>query len=409
MIILLKLAWRNIFRNKRRNFLAGLAIGIGLAALIFMDALIIGMKENMIKAATGFFPGQGQIHAEGFRKTFEVQNTIHNSDMVVKNLTDEKIIQSFTKRTAGFGMITSPSDVSSILLWGVDPLKEKKVSKIHTAIKQGKFLDELDSNKILLGKKLAKNLDVTLGDRIVITLAQAKSGRLSQEMFRVGGIFFFNMNEMDTSTAFIDISKMQEMLKLPKGIHEIAFNFKDIKMADSPKTGDFYKKYSKYGNEALGWNRLFSDLNSLLNLSQYSMGIGALILFGLVSFGIVNTLFMSLYERMFEFGVLRAIGTRPSKMAFIVIFEACSLALISIIIGILISLTVTFWLSKTGIDYRGLDWAGVTIQELIYPVLMPYQFFIYPLSLFILTALVGIYPALYAARLTPAKAMRKTF
>ena len=118
---------------------------------------------------------------------------------------------------------------------------------------------------------------------------------------------------------------------------------------------------------------------------------------------------MSLYERMFEFGVLRAVGTSPGQLLRLVMFEAASLALVSVCIGALIGFVASYWVSKTGIDYGTLEMAGVTIRDRIYPLVRWTQYVVLPACAFVLTTLVGFYPALYAARITPARAMRKSF
>ncbi len=135
------------------------------------------------------------------------------------------------------------------------------------------------------------------------------------------------------------------------------------------------------------------------------MGI---ILFGIVAFGIINTLFMSLYERLFEFGVLRAVGTRPSGVRKLIVFEAGALSILSIIIGSILGFIITFIVTKTGIDYRGIEFAGTTFHELIYPVIHFQQFIIYPAALFLFTLFIGLYPALIAGRMSIANALRKS-
>ena len=407
MFLLLKMAFRNIFRNKRRTILSGFAIGIGLASLITLDAMIVGMKENMIRAATDFFPGQVQIHKNGYRSTFDTSLYINKSSTLMKDLKSEELVKSFTPRVASFSMITSPADVSSIMIYGIKEESEPLISKIKEVMKTGKY-EFGNANKILLGNKLAETLQVGIGDRIVLTVAQAKTGELSQEMFRVGGTYSFKIDEMDSMTAMVEISKLQELLAIGSNIHEIALKFNDIKDAGNQNL-PFFKKYSSYNNEALGWNKLFHDLESLIKMSQFSLWLSALVLFAVVALGIVNTLFMSLYERMFEFGILRAIGTRPFKMAFLIIFEAIVLSLISIVIGVMIGYLVTYVFSITGIDYIGYEFNNVTIQDLIYPVIAPYQYVVYPILLIIFITIVSFYPASYAARLKPAKALRKSF
>ncbi|MXZ00164.1 FtsX-like permease family protein, partial [Candidatus Poribacteria bacterium] len=143
--------------------------------------------------------------------------------------------------------------------------------------------------------------------------------------------------------------------------------------------------------------------------TKYSKYIKGVILFFVVIFGIINTLFMSLYERMFEFGVLRAVGTRPFGMARVILFEAGALAVVSIGFGMLLGFLVTVLLNYTGINYTGIEMVGVTIQEFIYPTLTVEQFIIYPVWLFVFTIIAGIYPARYAAKMSPAAAMRRSF
>jgi ABC-type antimicrobial peptide transport system permease subunit len=146
-----------------------------------------------------------------------------------------------------------------------------------------------------------------------------------------------------------------------------------------------------------------------MDLTDFSLLIVGLILFAVVSLGIVNTLFMSLYERMFEFGVLRAVGTRPWAIFRLVLGEAGALSVVSIVLGMVISAIILVWVASSGIDYTGIDYAGVTFREKIYPVVRGIQFVKYPLWVFVITIVVGLYPAAYAARLTPARAMRKSF
>jgi putative ABC transport system permease protein len=406
MSIFVKLAWRNIFRNKRRTIIAGIAIGIGLASLIFTDALMIGMEANMIESATSTFLGEGQIHRKGFRQTHEVEETINNLNVVVDSLKHEKIIDSFALRVLSPGMISSPANVASVEFVGIDPSQEKNLSKIDEAVTEGTYFTGDNPRDLVIGRKLAELLEVELGDRVVVTVSQAETGDLSQEMFRVSGIYFFNSREMDRGMAFARLSKAQEMLGIDSRVHEIALKFTNISLS-SDKTLPFWKKYSRYGNEAVGWNVILPQMESVFALSRFSIYIMGIILFGIVALVIINTLFMSLRERLFEFGVLRAVGTRPFGMARLIVFEAGALAVISIVLGNILGFLVTYLFTLIGIDYRGIEYMGVTFQDLLYPVMNVNQFIVYPVALFILTCLVAIYPAITAARMSPVRAMRE--
>ena len=407
MILFLRLAWRNCLRNRRRTFLAGLAIGIGLAALIFSDAMIVGMGRSMVRTAIDTFLGQGQIHFKGFRDTFEVDKVISGGNAVMQRLKGEPDIKNVAPRTMALGMLTSPANVTAIVIFGIDPGLEPAVSKIDEAIIKGEYLTSHDQNKVLIGSKLADRLEVGIGDRVVVTVAQADNGDLSQEMFRVGGIFQLNMNEIDDNIIFILLEKSQILLALPGGLHEIAFNFKNIDL-DQDNVDDFWAQYSEDSNEALSWKEILPELEAALYWSQYSTGIIGVILFAIITLGIMNTLFMSLYERMFEFGVLRAVGTRPVRMALMIVCEAGILSLISIFFGNIIGWMISHSFSLYGINYTGVEFGGITFSEPIYPVVKTSQFVKYPIYLFTFTLLVSLYPALHAAKIVPTRAMRRS-
>jgi ABC-type lipoprotein release transport system permease subunit len=406
-LLYLKLAIRNIFRNKRRTLIAGSAIGIGLASLIFTDALILGMEKNMIASATESFLGEGQIHHKDFRETFDVGKTIKNRSEVIRQLEAEKIVSRFTQRTLSFAMVTSPSNLASVTMVGVDPQTERYLSQIDDALIKGTYFSGESEHDIIIGKKLAEILEVGLGSRLVLTVAQAKSGELSQEMFLVSGIYDLNIKEMDQGMAFVRLPQAQKMLGLGEEIHEIALRFTREGYARDQNLS-FWKRYSRGGNEAVSWTVLLPEVEAAFELSHFATYLVGLILFGVVALGIVNTLYMSLHERMFEFGVMRAVGTSPLKMAQLILLEAGVLATTSIILGLFAGLVIILITMKTGINYTGIEFSGVTFRKLLYPELKIEQFITYPLAVFFFTVLVGLFPAFSAAKLSPAKAMRRS-
>jgi len=415
MNIHLKAAWRNLFRNKRRTFITGTAIALGLAALIFTDALVKGTTDSLINTATGSFSGEGQIHSAGFRETQETGRVIAGADDILARLAGDPRIKSFSPRTLNFAMASSASEVSPVLMVGIAPDSERKFSKIAEAIVEGRFFEDIraagkrgrGSQDIVLGVKLAETLQARLGDRLVLTAAQAGSDNLAQEMFRISGIYRFAIDEMDKGMVFVRLSKAQDMLDLNKGIHQIALTLKDPKMA-SNETDPLWKDYSTDGNEAVGWPVLFPQLKVVSALAGFATAIIGVLLFGIIALGIINTLFMSVYERMFEFGVLRAVGTRPGGIRKLVVYEAGALGLLSSGLGIILGFVVTFIICKTGLDYRGIEYMGVSFKDLLYPVMTVEQFIIYPIIVFLFTVLVGLYPAGYASKMSITKAMRKT-
>jgi len=403
----IKLAWRNMMRNKRRSAIAATAIGIGLAALIFTDAFIAGMKNNMIHSATASFLGEGQIHARGFRVTLAPELTINGLAQVTSKLKDEPRIDRFALRTVASGMATSPAEARPVMIYGVDPESERSLSQVGDMIKEGEFLAGLGLRDLVIGAKLAKDLQAGLGSRIVLTLSKAGTGEISQELFRISGIYEFGIPEMDGGMVFIRLGMGQKMLGIGGEVHEIALKFVDSRDA-SRKGLALWQDLSAAGNEALPWTELLPQLKGVFDMTSAFLAVTGLILFTIVTFGIVNTLFMSFYERMFEFGVLRAVGTRPSAVRKLIVFEAGALAALSLGLGTLLGFALTALASKTGIDYRGIEFAGATVRDLIYPQLSGRPFIVYPVAVFIFTLVVALYPARAAGKLNVAEALRRS-
>ncbi len=399
--MLLKLSLRNILRNRRRTFLTGLVIGIGLAALMFTDSLVIGTRENMTHAVTDTFLGNGQIHSAGFRETLDSALTVKKPEKLSALLDNDPQVKAWSPRALAYGMISSPANIAPAVVYGIEPLAERRVSKIAQAVKEGGYLEVSGggANQILIGRKLAETMEAGIGDKLVATVSHAGTGGLSQELFRVKGIFEFGDREMDGRMVFVNLETAQSLLGINKNFHEIAVR------TDETAADNFWKKYSGDGNESLGWKELLPEMSSALDFADFSTLILGVIIFAVVCVGVVNTLFMSIYERMFEFGILRAVGTRSFSMAGIIMLEAGWLSFFSMIIGAVLGWAVIYIVSRTGIRYEGIELAGVTIYS-IYPVLQARQFFVFPAYVFILTLLAALYPAFYASRITPVKAMR---
>jgi ABC-type lipoprotein release transport system permease subunit len=407
MSLYTRLAWRNTFRNKRRTYITGIAIAIGLAALIFLDALFLGMANNMIASATASFSGEGQIHGRDFLLTQDVNKVVSDGDRVMADLKNEPAVKAFTPRTLSQAMVTSTTNVNPVLLVGVRPESERALSQMDDVIVQGQYFAGDDPQNIVIGSKLADLLEVGLGDRVVVTVSRAGSGELAQDLFRVSGIYRFAADDLDDGLAFVRLGKAQAMLGLEGRVNEIALAFKDPRLSQD-EAYPFWAKYSRQGNEAQGWPKLFPALKSVYEMTTMTSLILGFLLFAVVALGIVNTLFMSIYERMFEFGVLRAVGTRSGGIRKLVILEAGSLAMLSIALGVALGFVITLIVSRTGVDYQGVEFAGVTIKELIYPVMHLKQYLIYPAGLLLFTLLVGLYPAGYAARMSVTSAMKRT-
>ena len=221
-LLISRLAYRNIFRNIRRTLLTVCLISCGLAALLLADSFVRGSLKTFIAISTETFLGEAQIHQQGFRDAQDVDLYIPNPETLYQQLDNYSEIKAYSPRTLAGAMISSSENVSGGMVVGIDGEKEAQVSKLKKSMLKGDYLSN-KKGEILLGSLMADLLEVDLGDRIVVTISQANGGELSQELFRVSGIFSFNDRNMDNGIAFVNLDQGQQLLNID-GIHQVALN-----------------------------------------------------------------------------------------------------------------------------------------------------------------------------------------
>jgi len=403
MGLIQRLSRRNVMRNPRRTILTVFLIGSGLTALLFTDAFVKGMIETMINISTQTFLGHGQIHHPQYRASQDVDDYMNDVDSLYAQLDELSEVKAYSPRTITGAMVASSQNVASANVFGVVPEKEAQVSLLKEAVIQGRYLTESNQD-ILIGQEMADILEVGLGDRIVVTVSAAHGGELSQELFRVSGIFQFNDRQMDTYLAFIHLNKSQSMLNV-SGVHEIAWVFQDLQQAEDTALPIWSLKRDY---EILNWRQLVPQLNSVLEMSRYSTVIVSVILFCLVSLGLINSMFMSIYERQQEFGVLLALGTRPFQIFLQIVSEGAWIGLIAALFGLLVGSGLSYWFQIHGIDYGSLEYGSITLNDPIYLIIEWRAFLELAIAIFLMTVVACVYPAIHAARLLPSFAMRKT-
>ena len=404
--MLLKLAWRNLWRNRTRTWLSALVIAIGLVAMIFMDTMMVGMNTNMVKNATDSLMGHAQMHALGFRDEQDVKLTINDLDQALLQLEKHPDLKARSLRIVTQSMLSSSGGGEPVFSLGVDPEEEQLLSKFDEAIIEGEYLDSVSGQKLILGWKLAEKLELGLGDRLVLTAADAESGEMVQELFRLSGIFKTGEEKMDASMVLVARKTLQSMLKLEGRIHQIALRYSKLTQDGIP-VNPLKKPDDSSKNELLLWTELMPSLYMISQMTDLSMAIMGTILFLIIALGITNTLLMGLYERMFEFGVIKSIGTTPWQAARIMLFEAVCLGFVSIIVGLILALFVTALFANYGIDYIGIEFSGVTFQEKIYPSYKWSRLVLYPFMSLGFTLLASLYPAFKLWKMLPVEALRK--
>ena len=400
-----KLAFRNLFRNTRRTILTSLLISSSLIVLILVDGLMHGMTKVMVGGITHTLEGEAQVARKGFRNDFEVEYTIDDPASVVSQLKENKGLKGFGPRVIIGGMIASSYNTTGSLVYGVDAKQELKVSRISEALIEGQYLSG-EPREILIGKPMAELLEVELGDRLIITAATVDTNEITQELFRLSGIFEFGPEEMDKNLVFINLDKAQSVLGMQGNLHQIALRFTDPEDAKN-KELPLFKQLTSEENEALGWLDLQPSIGAMIEMAGFSTAIVGAILFLLTSLGVINSMFMSIYERIYEFGVAKAIGTTPRQIILLVLFEALLLALISCIFGLVIGYLLGDYFSTYGIPMGKMEVSGVLLDGNMYTQLMLYQFVNFPIYVTLLTLAAAIYPATFASRIVPTEALQR--
>lgn len=405
MPLTLVLAWRNLFRNTRRTILTSLMIASCLAALMITDGVIIGMLNVMVEGVTKTFAGEAQVHKKGFRDSLDSDLYMDNIAELEKILKNDNSISGYSVRAIAGGMISSPNNMTGGAVYGVSASGESTVSKLKQAIVEGNYLTDTDS-EILIGRSMAELLEVDLGDRLVITVAQVNGGDISQGLFKISGIFHFGMREVDENITFISLPRSQQLFGTGSGAHEIAIQFKQP-LAAGKADSSLFRQINATSNEAMDWLDLNPQISAMIEMVDYSTIIMGLILYSLAALGIINSMFMSIYERIYEFGVMKALGTQPGQVIVLVLTEAMLLAILGLVLGLVLGGCLNWYFSIHGIPFGEFEFEGVSLTDRIRTVMVLKQFTIFPLGVFVLTVLAAIYPAIYASKIVPARALQK--
>ncbi len=409
MKILLKLAWRNIWRNWRRSLITLIAIIFAIVLSVVMRGIQLGTYEFNIKTSIELFTGYLQLQLQGYNDNPSLHRTFKPDSSIIKELIDIPQIKGFSPRIYSGGLINSKSNSTGAIIFAIDPVNESKVSSFHTKIKDGEFIAPDNTFDIVVGKRMLKNLNVNIGDTVVI-LTSGYDGSMGNYKFRICGAFSMGYSDFDGIAVFMHIKGADELLSMNGRISSIAIalnNLRDIPIVKEKLNNKF--KISGY--EALDWKNLMPDLKQLMELDDISAVIYLAILMLVVAFGILNTLLMSVTERFREFGVLLAIGIKHQQLILILILEVFLMTLIGIIVGTGLSYLINYYVYLNPINLSG-DFAKIYEEFGFIPQIhstMDISIFLSTVySIIIITAISTIYPAYRVMKLEALKGIRYT-
>ncbi len=398
----LRLAWRNLWRNKKRTLLMIAIVAVGTWAIVVLWGLVEGFLTTTVNSQKNINTGDLQIHKSGYLEDPSLDNALSSDQIktIEDNLKEFGAIEGWAPRMELEGLLSTAYGTSGMQLRGVDPIQELEVTIIDQAVVKGEFIKSI--GEILLSQKIAQDLDARVGERVVIDL-QGKEGPKSLA-FNVVGLYHTSLAELNQSVIYISLEDAQKLSGI-NGATEVIISVKDGSVPNRVAT-----ELKERLNDKLIISS-FMDLNPLLRemmvVERIEMIPIMLLLAILAGFGVANTVMFTVLERTREFGVMIALGMKPKKLARMVIAESIISSGFGFALGGGVGYVFNYWLSQVGLDFGAFSelTAGFGIPTVVYPEASGW-YWLYSLSVVILAGIMAAwYPARRTAKIEPTEAM----
>jgi len=403
MKIVLRLAWRNLWRNHRRTLIMLAAIVVGTWAMIFMTALMRGMVDDMVKDGISVLPGHVQIHHPDYRDDPTISNVLAPPSGELLEVLGRPEIVAWSTRVRVPAVISSEQDTRGVTLVGIDPEQEREVSFVADDMAEGRFLEAPDDKGLVLGRKLVEKLETDLGKRVAL-MTQDPENEIADRGFRIVGVFDSKLDQYEEGYVFAGQSTIQTLLGVGDAVSEVAIlgtDYRDVEgltrmVADAagPEV------------EVLPWNQIDTYLGSMLAVMDGFVIVWIVVIFLALSFGLINTLVMAVFERVREIGLMLALGMTPRSILTQIVAESTLLLVIGLAIGNLLA-WATIEPLKSGIDVsivgEGMEFFGAA--SVLYPALYLEDVVLANVIVIVLGFLASLSPAWRASRYDPVRAI----
>ena len=404
ILTLIKISWRNVWRNKLRSFVVIISVVFGLLGGIIIIAMSYGLNEERMNNAVETYLSHIQIHNKSFSEEYNIKHTIDNLAGIENAINNDSRVVSYSKRIILNGMLSNSNGSYGIQVKGVDPIEEVKVTNTYEKVIEGEYFKSEKENTILVGKKLAERLNLKLKSKVVITF-QDENYELTSLLYRVEGIFRSGNSRYDEANVFVKNVSITKNLPNFSGYHEIPILLTDLELRNQVKN-DLISKNSN--NLIEGWDDISKDLAYANEMHAAVLYIFMMIILSGLSFGIVNTMLMAILERRKEIGMLMSIGMSRFKIFLMISFETMFLSIVALPIGLIISYSIVEYYSVVGIDLSiveaGLENFGVGTR--LYFKVPNQEYFIVAIMVFVISIISSIFPSVRALKINPVEATK---
>ena len=406
-----RIGWRNLGRHRKRTVLTALGLAVGYFAVVFMIGWVEGLVAEMVENATGLVSGQIEIHDDEYRPERSLYDTIGGRDgadiaRLLDGIEANAGVVAAAPRVYAGGLVSSGQSTSAGILMGIDPARERSVSRFLDELVDGD-MPEPGRNELAIGVEMARQLEVGIGDEVVV-VAPAADGSMGNDLYAVAGIFRTGLVELDASQAVMPLADLQTLIALDPGrIHEVAVATEGPWVADDT-AGQLVTTLApdNLALEVASWTELNPVILDFVTLINSFYIIIFVIVFGIAIFGVANTMLMATYERRREIAVMLALGAKPRSIVKTVLYEAVAMGLVALVFGLVVTVPLMFWWNTAPLDlsslYGDLSMNGALIRPVL-RVEWNLAIWVWSAVALVVTALLAaLYPAARAARVPPA-------
>ncbi len=402
----LSLAWRNLWRHRRRTIIVVLAMGLGLSMMILYDGLIDGFQQAIYGNAVNILGGNIRVHATGY--SANVQSTpllpLANPAAVIEAARSVPNVVAATSRINTGGLVTNHDGAFSVSIVAIDPEQEAPLSLVAKHVADGRFLNSADGDNVLIGRGLAVLLNAHVGDRITM-VGRSTHDQMRQRSMTVIGIYDLGLSDIEKGTVYISLAEGQTLYDLPGQSTEVVISLKNL--GDESAVIASLKPVLP-GYEFESWAQSFPELQSAIQTKTGAMGVFSIIILMIAGIGILNLLLMAVFERTREIGLLGAMGLKSRQIMILFVTEGAMLGLVGVLAGAVLGVTFNSILGVVGLDYS--QFAGTTpymalVTGRVYPTLALGTILNRGLPVLIIAILASLYPAREASRREPAEAL----